>query len=502
MPLVNESVAWGTSITNTAGVTSTQVPTPVLGSVAMQVLFRVISVDPSPNNHNASFDTGLIFTANDIPRATSINTGTVVVHSGFQGRRDGVFSAGTATVSFDPSGNLHPGELVQASVTGGVLNREISIKPYVWQFRAAAQGGEGAFIPHPTTPSLSTFQTSDVALGDLDGDGDLDVLLASSSVETVWLNDGDGGLTPHPTTPNFTDMGSSRAVVLGDLNGDGSLDALVASTMTDTVWLNDGAGNFAAHPITPEFDTGAAWNLALGDIDGDGDQDAIVARNDHADSVWLNDGVGNLSPHPTIPSFGHGSSDDIELGDVDGDGDLDAMVAYRDSQPAIVWVNDGAGKFTIHGSFGSSNCFGLTSGDLDGDGDLDAITAYLDRPSAVWLNDGTGDFNPHASTPSFGSGDSTDLTLGDIDGDGDLDVLVAKRDFLPQTVWLNDGAGSFTASPGGSEFGAGHSISIALGDLDGDGDLDAIVSENSGLNTTVWLNKRYRIMLPLILRES
>jgi len=500
---VGGSVTWGIKITNTASITSTQIPTPVLGSVGMQVLFRVVSAQPASNSHDAPLDTNLSFTTNATPDVTSINTGTVVVHSNFKGRRDGVLSAGTTTIPFDPSADFYPGELVQASVTDGVVNRDsVAIRPYVWQFRAAVQGGEGFFVPHPTMPALSTYQTTDAELGDLDGDGDLDLLLSSSVAETVWLNAGDGGLTPHPTTPSFADAGMSRAVALGDLNGDGSLDAVVASTLTDTVWLNDGSGNLIAHPTTPELGAGAAWDLELGDLDGDGDQDAIVAQDDHADSVWLNDGAGNLSLHPTWPNFGQGRSDDVELGDVDGDGDLDAMVGYRDLQPAIVWANDGTGKFTLHDAFGFSNCFGLASGDLDGDGDLDVITVYLSKPNAVWLNDGTGDFSSHPTTSSFGSADSMDVVLGDIDGDGDLDALIAKRDELPQTIWLNDGAGNFTASLSGSEFGGGNSSGIVLGDLDGDGDLDAVVSDHSALDTTVWLNKRYRIMLPLVLRGS
>ena len=114
----------------------------------------------------------------------------------------------------------------------------------------------------------------------------------------------------------------------------------------------------------------------------------------------------------------------------------------------------------------------------------------------IRLNDGAGHFSPHPTTPEFGAGSSREIALGDLDGDGDLDAMLAMLNGEPQTVWLNDGAGNMTAR---YSFGAGSSIGLALGDLDGDGDLDAVVGENSALSTTVWLNGGYRVMLPIVL---
>ncbi len=80
------------------------------------------------------------------------------------------------------------------------------------------------------------------------------------------------------------------------------------------------------------------------------------------------------------------------------------------------------------------------------------------------------------TTPSFGAGDSYGVALGDLDGDGDLDALVANSIGEAETVWRNDGTGSFSAHPTTPSFGAGISEDVALGDLDGDGDLDAVVA--------------------------
>ena len=106
----------------------------------------------------------------------------------------------------------------------------------------------------------------------------------------------------------------------------------------------------------------------------------------------------------------------------------------------------------------------------------------------MWLNDGLGNFTAHPTTASFGAGNSFDVALGNLDGDGDLDALVANFGGEAETVWLNDGLGNFTAHPTTASFGAGDSTAVALGNLDGDADLDAVVANTSGQAETVWLN--------------
>ena len=371
---------------------------------------------------------------------------------------------------------------------------------------SALTGGSGSFMPHPTTPSFGAGYSVAAPLGDLDGDGDLDAVVANTlagEAETVWLNDGTGSFTPHPTTPSF-DAGDSSDLALGDLDGDGDLDAVFANYgyQAETVWLNDGAGNFTAHPTTPSFNAGFCIGLALGDLDGDGDLDAVFASAGNAfglaETVWRNDGTGSFSPHPTTPSFGAEDSGDVTLGDLDGDGDLDAVVAnILAGEAETVWLNNGAGSFKPHPttpSFEAGYSTSVTLGDLDGDGDLDAVFANFGTHSTVWLNNGAGSFTPHPTTPSFRAGNSHDVALGDLDGDGDLDAFVANANGEAETVWLNDGAGNFTAHPTTPSFGAGESWAVALGDLDGDGDLDAVLANITAFNVvgdaeTVWLNE-------------
>ena len=343
-----------------------------------------------------------------------------------------------------------------------------------------------------------------MALGDLDGDGDLDAWVANfgdslgGQPNLVWENDGAGnfGLSNQPTG-----LGNSfsAAVALGDLDDDGDLDAWVANYgdslggQPNLVWGNDGSGDFTV--ITQPLSLGNSYSadVALGDVDGDGDLDAWVA-NDGAGSgdaniVWINQGGDQLG---TLGEFadngqalGNSRSQGVSLGDLDGDCDLDAWVANTDSGPNIVWLNDGDGSFTDSGQLlGNSSSSDVALGDLDGDGDLDAWVAnYGDsatgEPNRVWLNCGDGTFL--LTTQALGNSHSYGVSLGDVDGDGDLDAWVANFGGTvigsvsePNRVWVNDGSGTFTDS--GHALGDSRSTAVALGCLDDDDNLDAWVT--------------------------
>jgi FG-GAP-like repeat len=172
---------------------------------------------------------------------------------------------------------------------------------------------------------------------------------------------------------------------------------------------------------------------------------------------------------------------------LDGDGDPDALVANR-NQPNRVWLNQGNGIFESGQALGNHNISAVSLGDVDGDGDLDAFVANYHQPNRVWLNQGNGTFTD--SGQLLGNNYSSAVSLGDLDGDGDLDAFVAD-DNQPNRVWMNQGgaqggtAGQFSDS--GQALGNHQSTAVALGDLDGEGDLDAFVAKIQQPNK-VWLN--------------
>jgi len=264
-----------------------------------------------------------------------------------------------------------------------------------------------------------------------------------------------------------------------DTDADGTGDACDATPTLSSAGAFTNSGQ--------SLGSGDSKGVAFGDVDGDGDLDAIIA-NDGNNTVWVNSGTGTFSN--SGQSLGSKPNTSVALGDLDGDGDLDVFFAtdggILSGDANTVWINNGSGTFTDSGqSLGSGDSEGVGLGDLDGDGDLDAIIAN-DGNNTVWVNNGSGTFTN--SGQSLGSADSRDVALGDLDGDGDLDAFFATNGgFLSSdanTVWVNNGSGTFTNS--GQSLGSGDSRGVALGDSDGDGDLDAIIA-NDGSNI-VWLN--------------
>ncbi len=347
-------------------------------------------------------------------------------------------------------------------------------------------------------------RTTGVALGDVDGDGDLDAFLTNLQLEPnrVWLNQ--GGLQAG-SAGSFADSGQalgsthSEGVALGDVDADGDLDAFVANSdpynwnavgTPNRIWLNDGAGGFSDSGQV--LGTAHSRAIALADLDGDGDLDAFVTNAGGsatvapgANRVWQNDGSGNFSDSGQI--LGDRESFGLALEDLDADGDLDAFVANYQGQPDRVWFNNGSGTFTASSEFlGSASSTAVSLGDIDGDGDPDAFVAaggfaVSGEPNRLWRNDGSGQFTENATV--FGDARTAGVALGDFDHDGDLDLFAANDYLEPNLVWQNDGSGNLSNT--GQALGSGESLAVALGDLDADGDLEAFVA-NYGGPSRIW----------------
>lgn len=205
---------------------------------------------------------------------------------------------------------------------------------------------DGQGLPHDTGQKLGLGSSEAVALGDMDADGDLDAFVANSSYKDeqwetvaydpnrVWLNDGQG---------TFSDSGQqlgdqrSYNVALGDLDGDGDLDALVGNQGSDEVWWNDGRGHFSLGDQT--LGRSPTRTLYLADLDGDSDLDAFLggARQGR---IWLNDGQGFFTD--SGQRINYSSRHALALGDVDRNGTLDIVAGKLDS--ALVWLNDGTSR--------------------------------------------------------------------------------------------------------------------------------------------------------------
>lgn len=325
-------------------------------------------------------------------------------------------------------------------------------------------------------------RTFSLALGDLDNDGDLDVLVANFlSASKIWFNNGgdQGGILGVFSSGQEIGTRTGHGTALGDLDGDGDLDAfLVHNLNPDQVWLNDGSGNLVDSGQQLGETNAASTSVSLGDVDNDGDLDAFTTHYQKPVKLWLNDGSGQFTESEANLGVDAMS---VALGDVDQDGDLDALVAY-DGYPAQLWLNEGDGNFTDSGQeIGRGAGWGnAVLGDIDNDGDLDAIIAS-NLGGAIWLNAGGKQVGSTGVFMDSGQvlGNSHYVTLADVNGDGQLDIFTCSE------VRLNLGAGLFSQVHMGFE-DSGCS-GIWLGDVDNDGDLDVFIGKHQGI-TELWLN--------------
>ena len=474
---------------------------------------------PVSNTHTAPTTTTVSITYDEAINPVTVTTQTFTVHAMQTGLLTETFEVNGGMISIMPKQSFKPGELVQVSATTGTLNLsgQGPISPTVWQFRAASSGGYGHFVR--STQSFPISDTAAMTLGDVNGDSAVDALVINwlNEPNQIWLNDGAGQFSLQPEgLGNIVGLSTE----LGDLDSDGDLDAAMTDIFLgrNEIWFNDGDGTFTqSSQIITDTDI---LDLALGDVDGDGDLDIFFGRypslSDGSNQVWLNDGHGVFTN--SNQSLGDSYTYEVALGDLDGDADLDAFTANGgalfDDQPNQVWLNDGTGVFTApYPGLGAAGSTGVALGDFNNDGDLDAfIINSSTQPNEIWFNTGQVAFID--SGQRLGHGDSWAVDLGDLDGDGDLDAFVGNTDLAltgavaANRVWINDGHGNFSGTP--QSLGQGSSAAVALSDLDGDGDLDAFISNvdpnvvnasGQGAANAVWFNVQPVYYVPLIYKN-
>ena len=359
-------------------------------------------------------------------------------------------------------------------------------------FRAAVNYSSGGYEP------------DSVAVGDVNGDGNPDLLVANqcdnsgncNGVVGVRLGNGDGTFQPLVTY----DSGGfeAQSVAVGDVNGDGKLDLVVANVCADSnctnggvvgVLLGNGDGTFQA---AMSYGSGGqdAESVAVADVDGDGKLDLVVANGDGSVSVLSGNGDGSFRTAMTYGSGGTRARS-VSVRDVNGDGKLDLVVANYcatiDCANGSVGVllGNGDGTFQAAVSYGSGGLYtdAVILGDLNRDGKLDLVVANEYASSSVTngsvgvlLGNGDGTFQTavDSSTPTPLQGNRS-LVLADFDGDGKLDLALGAGNFL----LLGNGNGTFQMP---MVLGAG-GPGIAVDDFNRDGRPDLAVG-----GVTVLLN--------------
>jgi serine/threonine protein kinase len=341
---------------------------------------------------------------------------------------------------------------------------------------------DGAFLTSMELPG-ETVGTTSIAAADVDGDGDLDVLLGKKgSPSRVLLNAGDGTFPTSVTLPGGSALTTSIAAA--DVDGDGDLDVLLGNQGSPSrVLLNAGDGTFKTSVTLPGGGANTK-SIAAADVDGDGDLDVLLGEDGSPSRVLLNAGDGTFPTSITLPG-GNATTYSIAAADVDGDGDLDVLLGNAGS-PSRVLLNAGGGTFPtsiqLPGEIVSTTS--IAAADVDGDGDLDVLLGNFGSPSLVLLNAGDGTFPTSIELPGPRSDSAltNSIAAADVDGDGDLDVLLGNFGSVNR-VLLNAGDGTFPTSislPGNSPGGGAFTLSVAVADVDGDGNLDVLLGNAGG----------------------
>ncbi|MEM8964131.1 MAG: VCBS repeat-containing protein, partial [Acidobacteriota bacterium] len=336
--------------------------------------------------------------------------------------------------------------------------------------------------------SLDLGITGGVAAGDLDGDGDLDLLRSQSGAIDLWTNDaGDASSwTVVPVSTDNTLLGLQAI----DVDGDGDLDVM---GLSNGDWLENVNGDASTWIQRSYSATNSGRDVALADVDLDGDRDLIVAQADTGSvALYENETLHRSARFPTEEAVrSAGTYRMVRTGDVDRDGDLD-ILAVAQSGNEVVWLE----RFEVEGFDWSelviSSVFesaeALDTADFNNDGELDVVAVSSSTTSTdnvrVWINLGMFSEGSTWSSSNVAGSDFPDarwVQAADIDGDGDDDIVATSRNQAEIAWWENtgtDGLTWLTKNTVSSTFTGATTVTVI--DLDRDSDLDLLVGGTGG----------------------
>jgi hypothetical protein len=354
------------------------------------------------------------------------------------------------------------------------------------------------FGPQTEYVAASKNGPSGIAVGDFNGDGKLDLAVVNFGDWNIYvlLGNGDGTFQAARSVYVASGGGFPWYVVAADFNGDGRLDLAVSNYQDNSlsVLLGNGDGTFQAPQTTPVGTNPA--KVAVGDFNGDGKPDLAVSSVANGTvSVLLGKGDGTFLPPLVTPAGANPWY--FAVGDFNGDGKLDLAVAdygcpldcnSSPSNTVTVLLGNGDGTFLPGTNLTVGNGpAGVAVGDFNGDGRLDlAVTNLNDNTLSVLLGNGDGTFQAPHTFADPGMTHPYFVAVGDFNGDGKLDLVVSNELNTTVSVLLGNGDGTFQAA---QDFAVDNDpVYVTVNDFNGDGAPDLAVANLHALSISVLLN--------------
>lgn len=439
-----------------------------------------------------------------------------------RGHGDGTFDAaidynvGTDSASFYPQ--------IATTDLDGDGNLDLVTTALTNQLVVMLGNGNGQFQT-PVTVAVP-YSDGDLAIGDYDGDSAIDVISPNAGLGGLRFLKGNGNGTFMPPVQLGGPTGTRARAV--DFDGDGNLDVIMAtgrySETSIAILLGNGNGTFAperrfaaayptdhltglhvvdlngdarndivtsfdftslpAHHIEtllgsadlvlgPEIiDPGARVEAFVGDFDENGTLDLVAEDSQTLElGVLLRAANGTLAAAPRVPG---GNGRVGAVADLDNDGHLDLVTFDGSVVRGLRGNGDGTLRAPVLSSVGAGATT-MTTGDFDADGNLDlALGSSTAKSITIALGTGTGTFVPGSS---YSGVDPVHAATGDLDGDNDVDLVVASYGAV--SVFLGDGTGTFIAGPA---YGVPTHRHVAIADVNNDGDLDLLLASDYELS--------------------
>lgn len=335
------------------------------------------------------------------------------------------------------------------------------------------------------------FGPKAIAMGDLNGDGYSDALVADAAGYLETMMGSGSGVSP--TSKTFAAGDTPTDVQLADVNGDGKLDAIVAeagySTGTSTIslYLGDGTGTFSSRQTLL---TGTEFvSVKVGDVTGDSKVDIVAADSNAGVRILTGSGTGTFTATST-QTMGVGISS-VALLDFNGDGLLDIATSDFDDSTVSLRINSGSGSFAARVTQSTgTNPTSLKAADLNGDGHQDLVAANLgDGSVSILFGSGTNTLTPQTAL-SVGA-TLRSINLADIDGDGDADLVASMGTNGTLQTYTNSGGVFSIRSTLSATPGENTQVS-AFADIDGDGINDLVaVNEGTGSLSYFYGNSQF-----------